>query len=63
MLEGLLEATEGGPPKKSRPSNELPESGCLGAPEDFPGDGRVPGVSVVLGLAGGDGKSPKISAP
>lgn len=60
-LDGLAEAVEGELPKKSRPIKELLGSDCLEGAEAFGGVGRVPGVSVVLGLAGGVGISPKMS--
>ena len=61
-LEGLAEDVEGGPPKKSRPRSESPCFCCFGgAAEAFGGGGRVFGVSVVLGRAGGVGMSPNKS--
>lgn len=60
-LVGLPEAAEGEPPKKSRPIKELLGSGCLLGAEGFEGGGWMPEASVVLGLAGGDDMSPKIS--
>ena len=60
-LEGLPEVVDGGPPKKSRPSRESAAFVGLGGWELLEGAGRVPGVSVVLGLAGGSGTSPKRS--
>lgn len=60
-LVGLPVAVEGGPPKKSRPNNELPGSGCFVVVTVLAGGDRVLGVSVVLGLTGGDGISPNIS--
>lgn len=56
-LEGLPLVADGGPPKKSRPSNESAAFVCFGGAEALGGGGRVPGVSVVLGLAGGAGTS------
>ena len=60
-LDGLSAGVEEGSPRKSRPSNESPcfacgldEGGALG------GVSREAG-SVVLGLAGGVGTSPRIS--
>lgn len=59
-LDGLPEVADGGPPKKSRPSNESAALACLGRAEAFGGADR-PGTSVVLGLAGGSGTSPNRS--
>lgn len=60
-LDGLSAGAEGDSPRKSRPSNESPclacgldEGGALG------GGAREAG-SVVLGLAGGVGTSPRMS--
>lgn len=60
-LDGLPMDDEGGPPKKSRPNNESAAFVCFGGPEDLEGGSRLPGVSVVLGLAGGSGTSPNRS--
>jgi len=60
-LDGLPIEEDGGPPKKSRPNNESAALVCLGGPEDIGGGSRLPGVSVVLGLTGGSGTSPKRS--
>ena len=61
-LEGLSAGAAGGPPKKSRPSNESPGFVCAFCGADALRAGaRVPGVSVVLGRAGGDIDSPNIS--
>ena len=60
-LAGLAEAAAGGPPKKSRPSKESEALVVFGATAVFGGDALVPGVSAVLGLAGGSGTSPKRS--
>lgn len=54
-------AADGGPPKKSRPSKEFPGSGCFVDVPILAGVDRMFAVSVVLGLAGGDGISPNIS--
>ena len=59
-LDGLPDVADGGPPKKSRPSNESAALACLGGAEAFGGAAR-PGTSVVLGLAGGSGTSPNRS--
>ena len=59
-LDGLPEVADGEPPKKSRPSNESAALTCLGGAGAFGGAAR-PGTSVVLGLAGGSGTSPKRS--
>ena len=59
-LGGLIPALDG-PPKKSSPSSESAAlEGFVGAVA-LRGGGRAPGVSVVLGLAGGSGTSPKRS--
>ena len=55
-LDGLPDIADGGPPKKSRPSNESAALACLGGAESLGGADR-PGMSVVLGLAGGSGTS------
>ena len=55
--DGLPIGADGGPPKKSRPNKESPGLVCFIETEDFGGGGRTPGVSVVLGLAGGVGAS------
>ncbi len=60
-LEDLPIEEDGGPPKKSRPSSESAALVCLGGPEDLGGGSRLPRLSVVLGLAGGSGTSPKRS--
>lgn len=61
-LTDLLIGADGGPPNKSRPSSESPGRVGLGAADALIGGGLVPGVSVVLGLAGGTGAtSPKRS--
>lgn len=61
-LGGLSDVAEGGPPKKSKPSNESPGFCCLGgAAVAFGRGGRVVGGSVVLGRAGGVGTSPNRS--
>ena len=61
-LADLLIGAEGGPPKKSRPSRESPGLVGFGGAVALIGGGLVPGVSVVLGLAGGVGaSSPKRS--
>ena len=49
------------PPKKSSPSSESAALEGLGGAVALGGGGRAPGVSVVLGLAGGSGTSPKRS--
>ena len=59
-LDGLPDVADDGPPKKSRPSNESAAFACLGGADSFRGAGR-PGMSVVLGLAGGSGTSPNRS--
>ena len=59
-LEGLPDVADDGPPKKSRPSNESAALACLGGADAFGGAVRL-GTSVVLGLAGGSGTSPKRS--
>ena len=59
-LDGLPDVADGGPPKKSRPSNESAALACLGGAEAF-GGAAGPGTSVVLGLAGGSGTSPNRS--
>ena len=59
-LEGLPDVADGGPPKKSRPSNESAAFACLGGADAFGGADRQ-GTSVVLGLAGGSGTSPNKS--
>ena len=61
VLVGLLVAAEGGPPKKSRPNKEFAGSGCFVGVAALAGADRMLVVSVVLGLTGGDGISPKIS--
>lgn len=59
---GFIEEVEGGPLKKSRPRSESPCFCCFGgATAAFGGGGRVLGVSVVLGRAGGVGMSPNRS--
>ena len=59
-LGGLIPAVDG-PPKKSSPNSESAAlEGLVGAVA-LGGGGRAPGVSVVLGLAGGSGTSPKRS--
>lgn len=61
-LADRLGGAELGVPKKSSPNKELSGFNCLGGPVRFRGGGRVPGTSVVLGLAGGDAaSSPKRS--
>lgn len=60
-LDDLADRPEGGPPKKSRPSNESAAFVCLGGAEALGGGGRAPAVSVVFGLAGGSGTSPNKS--
>ena len=60
-LEGLAEEVVDGPPKKSRPSKESEVFVGFGAAADFAGGGLTVGVSVVLGLTGGAGTSPKRS--
>lgn len=60
-VAGLPPEAEGGPPKKSRPSKESAAFDCLRGPVALGGGGRAPGVSVVLGLTGGSGTSPKRS--
>lgn len=61
-LAGLAEGAEGGPPKKSSPNNESPCFCCFGgAAASLEGGGRMSGVSVVLGRAGGVGMSPNKS--
>ena len=62
-LVGLAVAADGEPPKKSRPNKEFAGSACLVDEPVLAGAERVFGVSVVLGLAGGDGISPNISWP
>lgn len=60
-LEGLAEEA-GGAPKKSSPRSESPCFCCFGgAGMVLGGGGRVRGVSVVLGRAGGVGMSPNKS--
>ena len=59
-LDGLADAADGGPPKKSRPSSESAALACLGGAEALGGAVRL-GTSVVLGLAGGSGTSPNRS--
>ena len=61
VLAGLPVAAEGGPPKKSRPNNEFAGSGGFVGVAVLAGADRVVGVSVVLGLTGGDGISPNKS--
>ena len=58
-LDGLPGVAIGGPPKKSRPSNESAALACLGGAV-FGGAGLA-GTSVVLGLAGSSGTSPNRS--
>lgn len=53
---------EAGPPKKSSPSKESAGFDCLGGAETFAGDDLTADAPVVLGLVGGGGISPKISA-
>lgn len=60
-LAGLLVAAEGGPPKKSRPNKEFAGSGGFVGVAVLAGADRVVGVSVVLGLTGGDWISPNMS--
>ncbi len=60
-LEGLADEPDGGPPKKSRPSNESDALVGLGGAEALRGGGLAPVVSVVFGLTGGSGTSPKRS--
>lgn len=60
-LDGLGGGMDCGPPKKSRPSNESAAFCCLGGAGLSGGGARAPGVSVVLGRAGGTGTSPKRS--
>lgn len=60
-LEGLPDGPEGGPPKKSRPNNESDAFEGLDGAAAFAGGGFVPVVSVVFGLTGGAGISPKRS--
>ena len=61
-LADRLGGAELGLPKKSSPNKELSGFDCLGEAVRFRGGGRVPGTSVVLGLAGGNGaSSPKRS--
>lgn len=61
-LEGLAYEAEGGAPKKSSPRSESPCFCCLaGLGAALEGGGWTPGVSVVLGRAGGVGISPKRS--
>lgn len=60
-LEGLSVGPVRGAPKKSRPSNESPCFACgLDEGGAFGGAAREAG-SVVLGLAGGVGTSPRMS--
>ena len=59
-LDGLPDVADGGPPKKSRPSNESAAFACLLGAEAFGGADR-PGMSVVFGLTGGSGTSPNRS--
>ena len=59
-LDGLTDVADGGPPKKSRPSNESAALACFGGAEAF-GGAVLLGTSVVLGLAGGSGTSPNRS--
>ncbi len=59
-LDGLADVADGGPPKKSRPSNESAALACFRGAEACGGAVRL-GMSVVLGLTGGSGTSPKRS--
>ena len=59
-LDGLTPEVDG-PPKKSSPSSESAALDGLVGAVTLGGGGRAPGVSVVLGLAGGSGTSPKRS--
>ena len=60
-LKGTSAGAEGGPPKKSKPNSESPcFAGALVGTEAFGGAARD-GGSVVLGLAGGVGISPRMS--
>lgn len=60
-LKGTSAGAEGGPPKKSKPNSESPcFAGALVGTEAFGGGARDDG-SVVLGLAGGVGISPRMS--
>lgn len=53
-LDGLPELDEGGPPKKSRPSNDSPCLGCFGGAASGPVlVGLRSGISAVFGLIGG----------
>lgn len=63
VLEGPAEEAVGGAPKKSNPRSESPCFCCFGGAGTaaFGGGGRVLGVSVVLGRAGGVGMSPNKS--
>ena len=60
-LAGRPAEPDGGSPKKSRPSRESAAFVCLGGAVALGGGGWAPGVSVVLGLTGGFGTSPKRS--
>lgn len=60
-LDGRPEGADDGPPKKSRPKRESAGFDDLGGGAVLDGKGRVLGVSVVLGLAGGAGMSPNMS--
>ena len=59
-LDGRFTEAAGGPPKKSSPNSESDALTGFGGAACF-GGGRAPGVSVVLGRAGGFGTSPKRS--
>ena len=59
-LDGLADVTDGGAPKKSRPSSESAALACFGGADAFGGAVRL-GTSVVLGLAGGSVTSPNKS--
>ena len=59
-LDGLTPEVDG-PPKKSSPRSESAALDGLVGTVALGGGGRAPGVSVVLGLAGGSGTSPKRS--
>lgn len=61
VLLGFPAACGAGPPRKSRPSKESAGLVVLGGAIALGGGGRAPTVSVVLGLAGGDDISPKMS--
>ena len=60
-LDGRGPAVVDGPPKKSRPSRESDAFVGFEVVEDFGAGGCAPGVSVVLGRAGGEGTSPNKS--